>query len=738
MEQEDYIIKVLNKIYKGIYFIAKFIKRRLLFTLSLIIFLVLLPTIYYGIMFNKYNIYEQFPRFVIFLSVFLVCFLIMVITISLDENSDYKLDKFKLNIPKYFFIFGGLLIMFILFSLFFYISRFILYKSSNNSLIMTSILIVLGLAIYYLKFIKNTENGNNKTPNYSFINLINDIIFFIPCLLIDIIDYAKKDFNDTPQTTFILGFIILAIVIFYYIFPLIIKIFKNENEIKLLKEAKSLNTRVIYISQDELKNKIIENKPYLTKKVLENNNKLKKELSIYKTYVDENKNLFKNENNIYEKKQVFDENLNYVYIKDLNECLNKEISCKNNLITCDNTPIVDYYGLHQKCNNNSNQTMLNYLLSSPEDRIFFYDDSSKNNTISMKDFCKNKYLNSNIKCITYNHSDLSNEFDLNNDFYIDNSLNYDSKGFYVCNNIDSSFNGNNEKYSMIYGYVDNTDISKAFDCCANTIYTEGFNPNIHGLDVNLINDDMFNDFNDAERDIINNAISDKENKNLQLILNKLKNSPEKIKMYLAYYLSTDENYMGLLHKINKYNNNKNEILYQETSELIKYINVTNQITTYNYHYGISFWVYFDTNIMTNSFNTKKGTIFNYGNKPLIYFDYDTKELKIEVSECENNEKDNITCKNKMIYKTDKLLFQKWNNFVVNYNYGTLDIFINNNLVLTKNNIQPYIEENMNYIQFGDYNNPLYNCGLCNVSYYNKPLNLIEIKKIYSKKNNPCN
>ena len=91
----------------------------------------------------------------------------------------------------------------------------------------------------------------------------------------------------------------------------------------------------------------------------------------------------------------------------------------------------------------------------------------------------------------------------------------------------------------------------------------------------------------------------------------------------------------------------------------------------------------------------------------------------------------------MIYKTSDILFQRWNHFVINYNYGTLDIFINNNLVATQKNVSPYIQSNNNSIQFGSNQNTLKNCGICNIRYYNIPLNLTQIRNIYGNKDNPC-
>ena len=122
----------------------------------------------------------------------------------------------------------------------------------------------------------------------------------------------------------------------------------------------------------------------------------------------------------------------------------------------------------------------------------------------------------------------------------------------------------------------------------------------------------------------------------------------------------------------------------------------------------------------------------YSNSPKIFYDYNSKELKITIDDCENQSKQ---CSENLIYKTKDILFQRWNHFVVNYNYGTLDCFINGNLVLSKSKIAPYIENA--FLKFGSESEPLYNSGICNITYYDTPLNLTSIGEIYQSKKIPC-
>ena len=178
---------------------------------------------------------------------------------------------------------------------------------------------------------------------------------------------------------------------------------------------------------------------------------------------------------------------------------------------------------------------------------------------------------------------------------------------------------------------------------------------------------------------------------------------------------------------------KNDFIYQEASSLVHLINRTNHIQDYNYHYGLSFWVYFDPQIQTvKTYRNKRGFIMTYSNSPKIFYDYNSKELKITIDDCENQSKQ---CSENLIYKTKDILFQRWNHFVVNYNYGTLDCFKNGHIVLSKRKIAPYIENA--FLKFGSESEPLYNSGICNITYYDTPLNLTSIGEIYQSKKIPC-
>jgi hypothetical protein len=73
-------------------------------------------------------------------------------------------------------------------------------------------------------------------------NAIINLVFYIPCLLIDLITFIKKDYKDTPDVTKILFVFLIMIVIVYIVFNSIS--FKNKEGIVLIDDPKYLNTNI--------------------------------------------------------------------------------------------------------------------------------------------------------------------------------------------------------------------------------------------------------------------------------------------------------------------------------------------------------------------------------------------------------------------------------------------------------------------------------------------------------------
>ena len=83
--------------------------------------------------------------------------------------------------------------------------------------------------------------------------------------------------------------------------------------------------------------------------------------------------------------------------------------------------------------------------------------------------------------------------------------------------------------------------------------------------------------------------------------------------------------------------------------------------------------------------------------------------------------------NRIIYKKENFLLQKWNNIIINYIGGTLDIFLNNDLVKSEIEVVPYMS--LDNLTIGTDNG--INGGICNVVYFKEPLTGPNIYYLYN-------
>ena len=135
-----------------------------------------------------------------------------------------------------------------------------------------------------------------------------------------------------------------------------------------------------------------------------------------------------------------------------------------------------------------------------------------------------------------------------------------------------------------------------------------------------------------------------------------------------------------------------------------------QNKNYSYNYGISFSIYINpqppsTNVAYGEY-TK---LFDYGGKPTLLYKADENKLKIQVT-INNEEKRDI-------YLGATMKLQKWNDFVINYDGGTLDVILNGKLISSTGSIAPYMS--LDLVTVGQ-NNGI-NGGIKNVIYFRKPL-----------------
>jgi len=160
----------------------------------------------------------------------------------------------------------------------------------------------------------------------------------------------------------------------------------------------------------------------------------------------------------------------------------------------------------------------------------------------------------------------------------------------------------------------------------------------------------------------------------------------------------------------------------------------NRSSQFDYQYAISFWVYLDaTSPNMNSSYSKFTSIMNFGNKPNILYKANEHILLITTQQkdlektTENKLIEFDDNGNRIIYKNTNLPLQKWNNFIVNYNGGILDIFLNGELVKSSVGVVPYYT--LDNLTIGEEHG--LRGGICNVIYFKKALTRSNIYYLYN-------
>jgi hypothetical protein len=159
---------------------------------------------------------------------------------------------------------------------------------------------------------------------------------------------------------------------------------------------------------------------------------------------------------------------------------------------------------------------------------------------------------------------------------------------------------------------------------------------------------------------------------------------------------------------------------------------------FDYQYAISFWVFLDSfGPNSSSSHNEYTSILNFGGKPNVLYKGNTNTLMITMDQTKLLEKtknkllefdDNG---NRIIYTNNNMLLQKWNNIIINYNGGTLDVFLNGELVKSSIEVIPYMK--LDALTIGSDGGV--NGGICNVIYYKTPLTITNIYYIYNNVKN---
>ena len=193
---------------------------------------------------------------------------------------------------------------------------------------------------------------------------------------------------------------------------------------------------------------------------------------------------------------------------------------------------------------------------------------------------------------------------------------------------------------------------------------------------------------------------------------------------------------SVFNKINLQGGNQlvNKPVYTDTQYALGTYDQLNGSDTFDYQYAISFWLFLDAAPPnTNDSYSRYTSLLNFGNKPNVLYKGETNTLIITMQQKDlkkvnkSNLIDFDEDGNRIIYKNANMLLQKWNNIIINYNGGVLDIFLNGDLVKSSVGVVPYYTlDNLTIGQDGGIKG-----GICNVTYFKRALSSPNIYYLYN-------
>jgi hypothetical protein len=156
--------------------------------------------------------------------------------------------------------------------------------------------------------------------------------------------------------------------------------------------------------------------------------------------------------------------------------------------------------------------------------------------------------------------------------------------------------------------------------------------------------------------------------------------------------------------------------------------------TFDYQYAISSWIFINSATPnTNSSYSKYTSLLNFGGKPNVLYNGSTNSLMITMQQkdLKKTTKNKLTDfdedGNRIIFIKHNVLLQKWNNIIINYSGGVLDIFLNGELVKSSIGVVPYYT--LDNLTIGEDNG--IKGGICNVVYFNRALTGTNIYILYN-------
>jgi hypothetical protein len=107
-------------------------------------------------------------------------------------------------------------------------------------------IIIVGLAMA----VKLFSNDLKQMTGWS--GFFANLLFYIPCLLNDFIDYMFLQLKTTPNTVFLLFIVEILLILFFIYYPQLMNKMTTKNEANILKKPIFLNNRIVIANSDKM------------------------------------------------------------------------------------------------------------------------------------------------------------------------------------------------------------------------------------------------------------------------------------------------------------------------------------------------------------------------------------------------------------------------------------------------------------------------------------------------------
>lgn len=211
---------------------------------------------------NPLQITGSITSYVNVVCVLLIALFMAMIYLSMNPkitNGAFNASKIRMYLSRFL----GLFMSGFVFTLIAMVPMIIALSGSKANIvsgtllfIIVTILIITTAIIIYMFF----HSYLAKKSDLSYAGLLKNTILYIPCLLIDLVSYLRKQYRlTTKPVLFLLAFDIIFIIL-YFNLSRIEKIFKVSNNTTLLKDPIYLNNKKIIGNYEDLKdaNKSVE------------------------------------------------------------------------------------------------------------------------------------------------------------------------------------------------------------------------------------------------------------------------------------------------------------------------------------------------------------------------------------------------------------------------------------------------------------------------------------------------